>query len=194
MVSPDVVSAATGVADTLLGLINVPSYSIAAAVVNLTPIELPLIHGIHTHHGQYNTAPVKLFKVPESADEETNEHHDNISVVEIDSAGAAASEAVWGYEFEYNGRILRLCLYAKHGKQVEGGCALWEKGQKVGDEDYDSKIHKAAESLIHTMQKGRDQTAYSRNGEATTLDEAEKYGLKISFSSGKKFTFFIELA
>mmetsp|Transcript_8437 Transcript_8437/g.19146 ORF Transcript_8437/g.19146 Transcript_8437/m.19146 type:complete len:287 (+) Transcript_8437:142-1002(+) len=179
------IAAGVSIASDWLKSIQLASHSIAAGVVNGTPILMRSITGIHTHHGQYQKAPTDMGPLPATEDEE-KQFHDNIVFVQIDGAGAGAAEAIFGWEFDYKDKSLRLCLYAKHGHHVEAGAAIWEEG---GDTDYDDKIQKSAESLIHTMQKHGDQTVYSKDGEFASMS---KFGLLIRFSSGKTFTVTIE--
>ena len=102
---------------------------------------------------------------------------------------SGAAEAVFGYEFQMDKTTYQLCFYLKHGHQIESGSALWIKNQDVDGQDYSSKIHKAAESLIHTIQKGKPQTSYSKNGEGASVIVD---GIKVSHSSGESFQFLIE--
>lgn len=164
-------------------------YPIAAAVVNGTNYHMRLIPGIHTHHGQYTESPAPtLGPLPSTEEDEKTIHH-NIMAVGMKSVGASASEAIFGYEFEKDGKTYQLCFYLKHGHHLESGSALWEKNQKVNNENYSDKIHKAAESLIHTIQKNKSQTSYSKDGEGTSVTVD---GIKVSHSSGETLQFIIE--
>ncbi|MGR5076565.1 hypothetical protein [Photobacterium swingsii] len=194
--SDPVADIATEVASDLLKELFGPMVSmghpIAAAVVNATKYHMTLIPDIHTHHGQYTQAPNSTLGVlPVSAEEEKSVHKNIVTVgmKSVISGTGGVAEAIFGYEFQKEGVTYQLCFYLKHGHHLEAGAALWRKGEKVHGEDYSKKIHKAAESLIHTIQKNRPQTSYSKDGEgaSVTVDK-----IKVSHSSGEMFQFLIE--
>lgn len=179
----EIIAAGVAVASDWLANLVISDHSVACSIINGTAYEMKSIDGIHTHHGQYKTAPTDLGKIPSSVNE-SETLNENIVNVEIDGAGAGAAEAIFGWDFKHKGKNLRFCVYAKHGHHVESGAALWEKGKMVNGEDYDSKIHNSAESFIHTIQKSRPNTIYSKDGENKHLTA---YDLKVSISSGKTF-------
>lgn len=192
MANPAIIAAGMTVAADLLqkaiagGIVH---HDIATAVVNGTGYHMTLIDGIHTHHGQYTQAPEPTMGPLPLTEAEERTVHQNIILVQMKGAGAGAAEAVFGYEYVKLGKTYQLCFYIKHGHHLEAGAALWVKGTKVDGEDYSSKIHKAAESLIHTIQKNRPQTSYSKDGEGASVIVD---GVKVSHSSGESFTFLIE--
>ena len=187
-----IATASLGVVNELLGNAFHANYSISGAVTNLSGHSLDIIEGIKTHHGQYNEPPVSLTACPKTA-QAINTVSTHLSVVTIDSTGARCSEAVWGYTFQRDHLTYQVCLYLKHGKHVEAGCAIWEKGRHVKGQDYDAKIKSGSDAvrMLHCIRKNEAQTEYSKDGAAKSLTGG---GLKVSFSSGKKMIFKIENA
>lgn len=192
MTDPAIIAAGITVATQLLTDLAkslTGTYDVGCAIVNGTKSELKLIGGIKEHHGQYtNPPPSTLAPLPDDVKKE-EEIHSNIELAALTSVGAACSEAIFGFDYDISESTYRVCFYLKHGKHIEAGCAIWKKGSEVDGEDYDGKIDNSAESLIHTIQKERSQTAYSKDGEGATISEC---GIKVSFSSGHTVRFVIE--